>query len=296
MNKEFKHFAKRKFNNKCPLVSIIIPAYNEEEVIEKCIKSLKEQTYKKIEIIFVDDGSTDQTLNIVRKFKGIIILEQNHKGPGNARNFGAKQSKGEILSFVDADMTFDKEFIKELIKPIIYENEIGSIDGVQIALNQENIWSRCWGRYFAERKSEYGWIFRAIRKDEFEEMGGFNPSLGYADDRTFFIKFNARSKRVKEAVCYHKNAESLNEVFWQSVWIGSSTDKRWIKIPVINFAVIFFLILSTPLIIPPLAINKSIKIKNFGIFFPWMIIFITTRYAGMIIGMLKRTIFNKNTR
>jgi len=224
--KDFRHLAKVKFKEKNPLVSVIVPAYNEEEVIKDCIKTLEDQTYKNIEIIFVDDGSTDKTLKIVGEFKDVKIFKQNHKGPGNARNLGAKKSSGSILSFVDADMTFDKDFIRNLIKPIVNDGEIGSIDGVQIALNQDNIWSKCWGRYFVERKSEYGWVYRAMLKSEFEDMGGFDPKLGYADDRTFFIKYNARSKRVKDAICYHKNADSLKEVFRQSIWIDLDCEIR----------------------------------------------------------------------
>ena len=292
----FLHKSEEPLKNKNPLVSIIIPAYNEEEVIENCIKTLKNQTYKKIEIIFVDDGSTDRTLEIVNRFEEVKILKQNHQGPGNARNLGAKNAKGEILSFVDADMTFDKNFIQNLIKPIIEENEIGTIDGVQIALNQNNIWSKCWGRYFIERKSEYGWVYRAMMKSEFIKMGGFDSSLGYADDRTFFIKYNARSKRVKDAICYHKNAETLKEVFKQSVWIGSSINQKWIKIRGLNFLMLIGMMIIFPIAIIPISINKSHKIKNFKILFPWMIIFISVRYAGMLKGIYRRIFYGWNFR
>ena len=292
----FLHKAREPIKTKNPLVSVIVPAYNEEMVIGECIKSLQNQTYKNLEIIFIDDGSTDQTLEIVKNFKGVKIFEQNHGGSGNARNLGARESKGEILSFVDADMTFNQEFIKNLIQPIISEGEIGTIDGVQIALNQDNIWSKCWGRYFMERKSEYGWVYRAMLKSEFERMGGFDPKYGYADDRTFFIKYGTRSKRVKDAVCYHKNAESLEEVFKQSVWIGSSINQKWIEVPAINIIVLVFLMLSFPLAIIPISINKSHKIKNFRILIPWMLIFMTVRYAGMLKGIYRRIFFGLNVR
>lgn len=296
VKKNFLHKAHEQLNNKNPKVSVIVPAYNEEEVIGDCIKSLLEQNYENIEIIFVDDGSTDKTLEIVKSFKSVKVFEQNHGGPGNARNLGSQESKGEILSFVDADMTFDKNFIKNLIRPIIHDGEIGTIDGVQIALNQDNIWSKCWGRYFMERKSDYGWVYRAMLKSEFERLGGFDPKYGYADDRTFFIKYGARSKRVKDAICYHKNAESLSEVYKQSVWIGSSVNERWIEVPIVNLIVLTLLILSFPLAIIPLAINKSHKIKKFNIFFPWMLIFISVRYAGMLKGIYRRIFYGWNFR
>ena len=289
-------FTNFKLRNKNPLVSVIVPAYNEERDIYACLKTLKEQTYKKIEIIFVDDGSMDKTLATAGKFKGVKILQQNHVGVGKARNFGAKIARGEILGFVDADMSFDKNFIKNLIQPIINEGVIGTIDGTQIATNQDNIWSKCWGRYFQERPWPYGWVFRAMLKKDFERLGGFDPRLGYADDRTFFIKYGIKSKRVKNAICYHKNAENLKEVYKQSRWIGSSINQKWIKIPVINIIILMLIIIALPIAIIPLALRKCHKIKNFRVFFPWMIIFITVRYLGTIAGIFRRIFLGKNIR
>src|SRR3989344_8477717 len=122
-------------------VSVIIPVYNEEKVIQYCLESLKNQTFRDMEIIVVDDGSTDRTQELV---KGVMLLIQDHKGPGEARNFGAKQAKGEILVFVDADMTFDKDFIKELIKPIITEKSKGTFSKDEKVSNWDNIWAKCW--------------------------------------------------------------------------------------------------------------------------------------------------------
>ena len=88
-------------------ISVIIPTYNEESVILDCLRSLASQSLKDFEIIVVDDGSTDTT---VEKLEDVMVLHQNHLGAGAARNLGAKQAKGDILVFVDADMTFDRNF------------------------------------------------------------------------------------------------------------------------------------------------------------------------------------------
>ena len=135
-----------------------------------------------------------------------------------------------------------------------------------------------------------------MMKSEFIKMGGFDSSLGYADDRTFFIKYNARSKRVKDAICYHKNAETLKEVFKQSVWIGSSINQKWIKIRGLNFLMLIGMMIIFPIAIIPISINKSHKIKNFKILFPWMIIFISVRYAGMLKGIYRRIFYGWNFR
>src|SRR3990167_7427329 len=130
-------------------VSVVIPTYNEEKDIISCIKSLFNQTYKKFEIIVVDDGSTDKTLDIIAQFKKVRVLKQNHLGSGVARNLGAKYAKGQILVFVDADMTFDKDYLKNLIKPILKDkigNVIGTTHDYEIATNTDNIYSSLYGR------------------------------------------------------------------------------------------------------------------------------------------------------
>src|SRR6266851_1946201 len=101
---------KSSLSSKKPLVSIIIPVFNEEKNISACIKSLLGQTYGKKEIIIVDDGSQDNSKDVIKNFP-VVYLEQNHLGPAKARNLGAEKSHGEILVFIDADMTFTNDFL-----------------------------------------------------------------------------------------------------------------------------------------------------------------------------------------
>ena len=99
------------------------------------------------------------------------MLRQKHKGPGIARNLGAKNAKGEILIFVDADMAFHKDYLKNLIKPILEDKKgevIGTTHELEIVNNLKNIWSRCWGKVRVSKKeAENVKIFRAIRKNKF---------------------------------------------------------------------------------------------------------------------------------
>ena len=101
-----------------PLVSIIVPAYNEEKVIGSCIESILTSKYKKYEIILVNDGSTDGTLNEMLKFKDlpkVKVLTQRNAGKASALNLGFNRSKGEILFFVDADGIFTPATIREML-------------------------------------------------------------------------------------------------------------------------------------------------------------------------------------
>lgn len=86
-----------------PLVSVIIPVFNGESFIAAAIESVLAQDYRPLELIVVDDGSTDKTRDIVRQIPLATLLEQPHQGAGAARNAGVQASKGEFIAFLDAD-------------------------------------------------------------------------------------------------------------------------------------------------------------------------------------------------
>ncbi|MBU1047346.1 MAG: glycosyltransferase [Candidatus Omnitrophica bacterium] len=88
-----------------PLISVIVPTYNRAHFLKEAIESVLAQTYKNLEIIIVDDGSTDNTSKLVEKFtdKRIIYLHQDNKGVSVARNRGIQRAKGEYISFLDSD-------------------------------------------------------------------------------------------------------------------------------------------------------------------------------------------------
>ena len=100
------------------LVSIIVPVYNRSKVIRDCYNSLINQTYKNIEIIFVDDGSVDDSLEIMKGFKDkrVIVISQENSGPSEARRRGFNESTGEYICFVDSDDVLDRDFIYKLVK------------------------------------------------------------------------------------------------------------------------------------------------------------------------------------
>lgn len=276
-------------------LNIIIPVYNEERDISECLSSLQKQSYKDFEIIIVDDGSTDRTKEIVKKSKKAKLIEGEHKGPGFSRNLGAKKAKGEILIFVDADMTFDREYLKNLTRPIIEGKTPGTSHGVEYASNLSNIWSKCWGKVRVDPKVKEHVIFRAIRKDIFLEKGGFDPRYGYADDQTFFFKYGMKSLAVPEAICYHKNPETLKQVYRQSRWIGASIDNFFVISRIIRYFTPFLMILFSPLAIPVLSLRKCLVNKDFLIL-PQMLVFMAFRYFGTVDGVYRRVFKNLNVR
>lgn len=104
------------------LVSIIVPIYNVENYIEICVKSILSQTYQNIEILLIDDGSTDLSGEIIDKISAtdnrIKVYHLNNSGVAHARNYGIKCSKGVYLAFADSDDLMSSHFIEDAVKAI----------------------------------------------------------------------------------------------------------------------------------------------------------------------------------
>lgn len=208
------------------LVTVVIPTYNEEETIEECVLSLRNQTIK-LEVIIVDDGSKDRTIE-VSKIIGDQTFHQSHKGPGTARNLGARNAKGNILVFVDADMEFDPDYVSELIKPIISGETVATCHWNEMVSNWDNPWARCQTWYLGhpdKRRTPYavappGTVYRAVRKDFFMESGCFAENEGRGDDGSVSRRTGVKAQRVTSAICYHRNIEGPREVFTEALWRG----------------------------------------------------------------------------
>ncbi len=221
-------------------VSVVIPTYNEEKTISSCLSSLKQQTLEGLEVIVVDDSSTDGTVSVLRTIARTFapnvlrFYKQRHHGPGVARNFGADKAKGTILVFVDADMIFSKGFVKRLVNPIKLGKTIGTNSHDEYLMNPENFWARCWNmakfaaagnfsnRYLIDiipNKRDRGGVFRAILKSKFNEVRGFDLDGDYTDDTSLARKLGTKAKVVR-AKFYHYNPGSLSEVWQRAKWIG----------------------------------------------------------------------------
>lgn len=218
--------------NTPPRVTVLIAAFNEAKHLPKCLSSLRDQSYPQIEIIVIDDGSTDGTARVAAAFDGVRVIGLPHAGKAIAVNRGAREATGDILFFLDGDMIFDREYVERMVRPIIAGEALGTCHEDELVANPDNPWAACWQRSAglppdrrvvvsdAQRRAGSG-IFRAVPRDRFLAVGGFDDT-GFHDDQTLAPKLNARATFVAGAMCYHHNPETLREVFRTGTWGGKS--------------------------------------------------------------------------
>ena len=129
-----------------PPVSILLAGHNEEDAIEKCVRSLREQTFNRFEIVCVDDGSSDKTFAIMRRLHAEGLVQsicrlQLRGGKAAALNLAARMAHGEIFVVTDCDCSFEPNAVEELLRPLAGDAMIGAVSG--------NILVRNWRRSVA---------------------------------------------------------------------------------------------------------------------------------------------------
>ncbi len=180
-------------------ISIIIPTLNEEECLPALLKSIKRQTFKDFEVIVSDSNSEDRTEYIAKEF-GAKVVKGSRKGPGAARNVGARIANGEVLFFIDADTSLGNKNMLKKLKRICKKRDVVAglfeykpQDGNpldKVLYMTSNIISRI--TIMLNRPLIAGICF-FVKKDVFERVGGFNESLVFCEDHDL-------SLRIKKSV------------------------------------------------------------------------------------------------
>lgn len=171
-----------------PLVSVIIPCYNDHKYILEAISSINQQTYKNVEIFVIDDGSDETTKQILRSIKqaNLSILHQPNGGPSNARNNGIKEARGEFILTLDADDYFEPSFLEKAL--FILENNptIGLVTCNGYIFNEKGII----GKIISKKGSASDFLFSnsalgnsLFRKICWSNVGGYDEDMknGYED-------------------------------------------------------------------------------------------------------------------
>lgn len=116
------------------LISVIVPAYNEEKMIRMCLKAIRAQKFRDYELIVVDGHSTDNTVKIAKKYADLVLFDSG-RGPGAARNLGAQKAKGKIFAFVDADTVVCKNWLGIINENFVQNKKLVGLGGPVLALD-----------------------------------------------------------------------------------------------------------------------------------------------------------------
>ena len=233
-----------------PKFSIIVPVYNVEEYIDDCLKSIKSQTFKDYEVIVVNDGTKDNSMDIVKKYD-VEIINQENGGLSSARNTGVKKAKGEYLIFLDSDDYIEKDLLKKIndsikdnpdvvrfqIKEVYPDKEIdfneesfNTINGVE-AFNKivkyhfiENAWCYAIKRsYYLENKYEF-------KKGTYHEDYGLIPLVIIKAPKVksiSYIGYNYRQREnsIMSSKDYKKTIKKVDDFYNHYKYLVKEIDK-----------------------------------------------------------------------
>ena len=193
------------------LVSIVIPTYNSEKTLAKCLESIKNQTYKNVEVTVVDKFSKDNTIEIVKKYR-VKVYQIKAKERSEQRNFGTLKAKGKFVCFIDSDMELTPKVIEECVKKFQKNTNIG------IIIPEKTIGNNLWSRIREFERSFYvgSDIVEAARffsRKAFMNVGMYDVNLTGQEDwelplRMRKLGYNV-NVRINEFIHHHEENLSL---------------------------------------------------------------------------------------
>lgn len=212
-----------------PVVSVLLAGHNEAEVIDKCVRSLRRQTFHSFEIVCVDDGSSDATYSIMRDLEREGLVDavcrlQLRGGKAPALNAAARIARGEIFVVVDCDCSFDDDAIEELLRPLAADPSIAAVSGNILVRNWrrsviaslqgiEYLISISLGKAFSSALDQVACVsgaYGALRRAAWDSVGGMDTGGG--EDLDFTMRIRMAGWRVvfaRHSVCYTDVPETL---------------------------------------------------------------------------------------
>jgi glycosyltransferase involved in cell wall biosynthesis len=196
--------------NDSPLVSVIMAAYNAAEHIGEALESVLAQDWRPLEVVVMDDGSTDDTAVIVARYPDVVYVRQDNKGPSAARNEAVERSSGEFVANFDSDDLLPTTRVSGQVGYLLSHPEVGAVFGRQEWMNAPE---------WMARDSVYGDVDGIplssvmFRREVFFELGGYDTSFVHGEDMDLLVRMRERGieyQVIPEIVLYRRyQASSL---------------------------------------------------------------------------------------
>jgi glycosyltransferase involved in cell wall biosynthesis len=219
------------------LVSVVIPVHNGGKTVARAIESAVAQRYAAVEVVVADDGSTDDTRDVVGRYPGKVrVVGQAHRGAAAARNLGLREARGEYIAFLDADDEFLPGRVEQGVAPMAADAGVGATfcrlyreypDGSRDIYG--NVYGRC--RAFAEHlwpSSHTQTSGATCRRAAVERVGAFDESLQSHDDLDLWIRLGEASRIVEIAeplAVFHDTAGSYSKR-----WDGARSEADYYRV------------------------------------------------------------------
>jgi glycosyltransferase involved in cell wall biosynthesis len=201
--------------SKSRLVSAVVPVFNGERYIGAALDSIFSQTYQMIEVFVVDDGSTDNTLSVLKSYHGKIqLIRQENSGPAAARNRGVEACNGEYIAFLDADDLWEREKVESQVREMLENPELEAVLGMvrEFSLSDSSAHSKA--NEPVRTGSLPGFLPSTllIRRESFQRIGPFDSSYPVGE----FIEWFSRAKtaglrwKMLESVVLNRRVHESN--------------------------------------------------------------------------------------
>jgi glycosyltransferase involved in cell wall biosynthesis len=187
-----------------PLVSVIMAAYNAAEHIGEALESALAQKWSALELVVVDDGSTDGTAEIVRGYPGVVYVHQENSGPSAARNAAVERSRGTFVANFDSDDLLPPTRVGDQVSFLLAHPEVGAVFGRQEWMNAPE---------WMARDSVYGDVDGIplssvmFRREVFFEIGGYDTTFVHGEDMDLLVRMRERGIEyhvIPEVVLYRR--------------------------------------------------------------------------------------------
>ncbi len=239
------------------LISIIIPMLNAERTLEACLQSINSIVDKNYEVILVDDGSQDSSLEIAARYPFRLLQHLQTKGAAASRNYGASQAKGDILLFLDADIIAQKDIISRVRRRFAEDDRISAMVGSYTKHTTEKGFFSIYKNlehHFAHHSFDKEFISfvtfaGAVKKSVFEELNGFNSD--YEGATVEDVEFGYRISQAGYKIALDKDLMVVHQ--------KRMTFLSFIKVELINRAIPWSVLLFRR---KELKFNPSIGISN----------------------------------